>query len=93
MLLLLVMILVPSEKYAVSYQLIVLLTTKELQNRARVLEVTWGTVVSASFVKCTFMVGGSLMPIVDLMRIIGSNSDTTIKTGTGLTRPKSLICF
>ena len=73
---LLVMILVSPEKCAVSYQLIVLLTTKELQNRACVLEVTWGTATSASCAKCACVIGGGLMLIVDLVGIACSKSDT-----------------
>ena len=77
----------------VSYQLVVLLTTKELQSNAYVLEVTWGTAASASLAHCACVIGGGLMPNVDLVGIVCSNSDTAIKMGTGLTRPQSLICL
>ena len=45
-------------------------------------------VASASFAKCTCVIGGGLMPIVDLVGIVCSKSDTAIKTGTGFDRAK-----
>ena len=87
----LVLDLLSPEKYAVSPQLIVLLTAEELQNHARVLEVTRGTTASASFAKCACVIGGGLM-LYTWLGLFVQNLDTTIKTGMGLTRPKSLIC-
>ena len=46
---------------------------------------------SASFAKCACMIKGGLMPIVDLVGIVCSKSDTAIKMGMGLTGPTSLI--